>query len=148
MAKDSTRLRTVSTPPNQLPIAIVLYNADAYTQYCKDYKSYQTWLIERNPQRVLDNEGVAGEYDVKNMLHCQRLINTARDIATEGTVIVARPERDYLLSIKRGEVPLEKLLADAEESLSELPALYKKNGLPEVANKNLVKQLLEEYYYR
>ena len=39
------------------------------------------------------------------------------------------------------------MLADAEESLAELPALYKKSGLPKVVNKNLTKELLEEYYY-
>jgi hypothetical protein len=47
---DSNCVRISSVPKNQIALAFVHYNKDAYTQHCKAYQSYETWLKERNTQ--------------------------------------------------------------------------------------------------
>ena len=53
---ESNQLRLSSIPKGETPICIITYNKDGYTQHCNDYKSYQTWLEQRNEQRWVDVE--------------------------------------------------------------------------------------------
>lgn len=53
---DSNQLKTSETPKGLRPTATVLFNPDAYSRHCKDYKSYQEWLKNRNELRYTWNE--------------------------------------------------------------------------------------------
>jgi hypothetical protein len=68
----------------------------------------------------------------------------AMEIATEGTINVKRPNSDYLLKIKRGEVPLLEIIDQAEKDILLLNDLYKNSNLPEDVNKEFVNDLLLE----
>ena len=50
------------------------------------------------------------------MLHCVRLIRTAKEIAQGQGVIVERPDATELLKIRRGEVDLNYLISYNEEN--------------------------------
>ena len=78
---ESNALRLSSIPKDEKPICVVTYNKDGYMQHCKDYKSYETWLDQRNEQRWVDVESHGQKIDGKNMMHCRRLMDMAREIA-------------------------------------------------------------------
>jgi hypothetical protein len=95
-------------------------------------------IITRNKHKI------AFQGNSKNLLHCRRLLDMAMEIATEGTINVKRPNSDYLLKIKRGEVPLLEIIDQAEKDILLLNDLYKNSNLPEDVNKEFVNDLLLE----
>ena len=58
-------------------------------------------------------------FDVKNASHLIRLLKMGTEVLTTGELIVARPDNNMLLGIKRGEWPLQKVL-DYADSLFRL----------------------------
>jgi predicted nucleotidyltransferase len=125
----------------QMP-ATLYYNKDGYTMHCKDYKSYQTWLAERNTNRYHTNKSHGQIYDSKNLSHCRRLIDIAIEIAQTGTFTVRRQNSDYLMAIKRGDVSLDQIIADASRDIAGLEELYKNSNLPDDVDRDIVKDLL------
>ncbi len=138
----SNDIRLSSIPKNILPEIIMNFNKDGYSKACKDYREYQDWLKKRNTARYVDVKGHNQQLDGKNLLHCRRLLDTAIEIATEKTINVRRPNADYLLQIRRGEVPLNEIILKAEEDIKGLDALYEKSGLPEDVDKEFLNDLL------
>lgn len=147
---ESNQLRLSSIPKGEVIDAIMVYNKDSYTKSCKDYASYQTWLENRNEQRYVDKKEHGQSYDGKNLMHCKRLLQIAREIAETGTMTIRRPNREELLDIRRGKVDLEELITWAESEMSELDALFDNSNLPdgvprELINDTLVK-IREDFY--
>lgn len=93
----------------------------------KDFASLVAFAC--GPARALD---LPRELRPKNAYNLLRLVITARDwLATGTTDLVMRGEaRAKLLAIKRGEVPLEKVLEEAEGLLPELEAARDASPLP------------------
>ena len=139
---DSNSVRLTSIPKGMMPDTIVYYNKDGYSTHCKDYKEYETWLENRNTQRYVDIKGNNQKIDGKNLLHCRRLLDMAIEIATEKTINVRRPNAEYLLSIRKGEVELEAIIEQAEKDLKGLDELFAKSGLPADCDKDFVNDLL------
>lgn len=103
---------------------VLQFSRDAYSTHCKDFREYSTWLKERSPKRYSDNLKGEQGYDHKNMMHCMRLLMTAKDIAEKETLIIKRPEREYLLSIRNGEIKYQKLLDNADDMVAEIKTLF------------------------
>ena len=139
---DSNSVRLTSIPKGMTPDTIVYYNKDGYSMHCKDYIEYKTWLKNRNTQRYVDIKGHNQQIDGKNLLHCIRLLDMAIEIATEKTINVRRPNADYLLSIRRGEVKLDEIIEQAEKDLKGLDELFANSGLPTDCSKEFVNDLL------
>ena len=146
----SNTIRISSIPksegiPNELFYCGVFhFNLDAYQIHCKEYKEYQTWLKERNTARYVDFEAHNQMIDGKNMLHCVRLIDVATEIAEKGELIVKRPNADFLLKIRRGEVDLEEILSTCESKLKTLDELFLDSNLPNEVNQDMVRDILRE----
>jgi hypothetical protein len=138
----SNQLRLSSVERGHSPIAIIFYNKDGYTQHCKDYKSYQEWLTNRNQQRWVDVKSHDQKIDGKNMMHCHRLLEMAREIGEGQGIIVRRPNREYLLSIRRGEVDLQSLIDRAESSITEIDRIFESSDLPDSVDPKLIHELL------
>jgi hypothetical protein len=141
---DSNAMRLSSVPKYMKPEAIMHYDKDWYTVHCKDFREYNVWLENRNTQRYVDIKGHNQQIDGKNILHCRRLLDTAIEIATEHTLKVRRPNAEYLLKIRKGEVPIQEIIDQAEEDLKGLDALYAKSGLPKDVDSEFVNDLLLE----
>jgi len=139
---ESNQLRLSSIPKGEAIQAIIIYNKDAYTSHCKDYKSYQTWLENRNEQRYVDVKEHGQKYDGKNLMHCKRLLQIAREIAETGTINIRRPNREELLDIRKGRVKLEDLITWAEKEMNELNELFAKSNLPDEVPTELINQVL------
>lgn len=139
---DSNDVRLSSVPKYMKPESVLYYNKDGYSMHCKDYREYEVWLENRNTQRYVDIAGHDQKIDGKNILHCRRLLDMAMEIASDGTLHVRRPNSEYLLKIRRGEVPIQEIIDQAEIDLQNLDGLYAKSGLPKEVDADFVNDLL------
>jgi hypothetical protein len=114
------------------PLAILSFNKDGYSSYCKDYREYWDWVEKRNDLRYELTQEHGKNYDAKNMMHTFRLLNMAEEIAREGKVLVRRPDREFLLKIRSGVFSYEELLEQANEKIARMDELYRQSDLPEM----------------
>jgi hypothetical protein len=56
------------------------------------------------------------------------------EIGREGKLNVRRHDREYLLSIKRGEFQYDDLLQEAEDKIADIESAYATSTLPEFPN--------------
>lgn len=139
----STELRMSSIPSEYCTNGVVMsYNKDGYMKHCKDFRQYNEWLKNRNTQRYVDTGNHGQQIDGKNLLHCRRLLDMAIEIANEETISVRRPNADYLLKIRKGEVPLDEIINEAERDIKGLDWIYQESSLPESVDKEFVNELL------
>jgi len=139
---ESNSLRLSSIPKGETPICTITYNKDGYTSHCSDYKSYQTWLENKNDQRWVDVKAHGQKIDGKNMMHCRRLLEMSREIAEGKGIVVRRENAQELIAIRKGEVDLQSLIDRAEEDILTIDELFKNSSLPESVDKDFVNQIL------
>jgi len=149
-AAESNQLRLSSIPKGEIPTCNIIYNKDGYTMHCKDYKEYQEWLENRNEARYVETQEHGQRIDGKNMMHCMRLIRMAQEIGAGKGIIVRRPDAEELLSIRRGEVDLSKLIEMADQAIEEMDSIFDNSDLPNKVDLQLVNILLinigKEFY--
>ena len=137
-------------PKGEMPIAMLFFNKDGYSAYCKKYREYWDWAEKRNEARYSNTIVHGKNYDSKNMMHTFRLLHMAKEIAVEGRIIVERSDREYLLEIKEGKYGYEELVEKAELLKAELVELYRHSSLPDFPDTDLINMLLiqirKEFY--
>jgi hypothetical protein len=146
----SNDLRTASIPQGIRPNGTLYYNKDGYSMHCKEYKKYQEWLEKRNDARWVDSQKHGQKIDGKNMLHCKRLLDMSREIASGQGIVVRRPNADELLKIRRGEVDLNQLLEWATKEIAIVDELFEACDLPLKVEPEVLDRLLramrQEFY--
>ena len=146
----SNQLRLSSIPKGKKPICTIVYNKDCYSEHCKDYKEYQEWLENRNEARYVETQEHGQRIDGKNMMHCMRLIQMSKEIGRGEGIQVRRSDREYLLSIRKGEIDLETLIEDADAAIAEMDEIFDNSNLPNKVDPKLVNDLLvkirKEFY--
>jgi hypothetical protein len=119
-----------------------------YREAKEAWDSYADWKKNRNEKRQ-DLESRFG-YDTKHAMHLVRLIRMAKEILTEKTVKVYRPDRVELLGIRNGSLPYDELVRMTENVDAELDALYKATDLRNKPDHkgiaDLYMEVAEEYY--
>lgn len=148
---ESNNVSLSGIPKGEKPIAMLYFNKDGYSVYCKRYKEYWDWVAKRNDERYKTTMSHGKNYDSKNMMHVFRLLLMAKEIATDGTINVLRNDREFLLSIKDGKFEYDELLEKAEFLKNELPALYEQSNLPNEPDLEMIDSLLVEMrknYYK
>ena len=138
----SNEVRLSSIPKGESPVATMIYNKDGYTKYCKDYREYWNWVEKRNPTRYADNMSHGGGYDGKNLAHCHRLLDMSIEILSGQGINVRRPNREQLLSIRRGEYEYDLLILEAETKIKEMERIVKFSSLPDSVDEKFVDDLL------
>jgi hypothetical protein len=145
MKKENSNEIAVSTvPKGEETLALLHFNKDGYSTYCKKYREYWDWVEKRNEDRYNTTLSHGKNYDSKNMMHTFRLLHMAKEIAEEGTVNVRRNDRDYLLSIKRGEFEYDDLVAEAEAQKDALVQLFENSDLPMEPDCDVIEKILVE----
>ncbi len=140
----STKVVLSSVPKEAQPVATMHFNEDGYVKYCKDYRDYWDWVEKRNDARYTTNIEHGKNYDSKNMMHTFRLLDMAEEILTNGKIIVRRPNRDELLSIRRGEHEYDDLIARAEAKMKQVELASENSPLPEKPDRERANQILIE----
>lgn len=133
-------------------LAVMHFNKDAYSVYCREYNEYWEWVAKRNEARYQNTLSHGKNYDAKNMMHTFRLLTMAQEIALEQQVIVHRKDREFLLRIRSGEFDYEELLRMAEEKVERIEELYNRSYLPDAPDikkaEALLVQIRESFYAR
>ncbi len=127
--EDSTELNLSSIPKGEVPIGWMNFNKDGFKKHCREYREYHDWLAERNESRYLANVAHGRNYDSKNLMHTFRLLDMAEEIAVEGILRVRRPNREFLMRIRRGEFDYEELMRMAEERIARIDAAFAASSL-------------------
>lgn len=139
-----------SVPKTETPIAVLYFNVDGYSTYCKKYKEYWDWVEKRNEERYKSNISHTKNYDAKNMMHTFRLLHMAKEIGLYGEINVIRSDREFLLSIKNAKFEYDELVEKAELMRNELDSIYENATLMERPNSNKINEILfklrEEFY--
>ena len=146
----SNTVRLSSVPKGEKPICFMAYNKNGYMRHCRDYKDYKEWEKNRNPVRYESNLG--HNYDAKNVMHCMRLVRTAKELAQgKGFNVVRTWDRDYLLDIRNHKFEYEDVMAQLEKEKLEMEEAIKNCTLPERVDFDKVNDLLYDvrlkYYF-
>jgi uncharacterized protein len=131
-----------SIPKGEQAVAMLYFNKDGYSVYCKKYKEYWEWVKKRNEERYSTTVTHGKNYDAKNMMHVFRLLLMAKEIAVEGTINVFRKDRDFLLSIKEGKFGYEELVQKADALKNQLPLLFARAALADEPDTGKINELL------
>lgn len=121
-----------SIPKGKPVLGFMVFNRNAYSKEFKERAEYKEWVAKRNPERYNTTIEHGQGYDAKNMMHCVRLLFTARDIAMMHKVVVDRSnERDFLLNIKQGGWKYDDILEYSENLVEEVKRLFATSDLCE-----------------
>lgn len=131
-----------SVDKGEEPIAVMSFNKDGYSKYCKDYNDYFTWVKKRNEVRYENTIEHGKNYDAKNMMHTFRLLEMAEEIGSTGEINVRRSNREFLLSIKKGDFSYEELVERANKKLLSVNAVYEKSNVKDMPDLIKINELL------
>lgn len=129
--ENSNEVSVSSVPKNEEPIGYLSCNQDGYSKYCKEYTEYWSWIEKRNEDRYNTNQQHGKNYDSKNMMHTIRLLQTAAQILTTGTLNIRVANREELLDIKAGNKEYDDLLEMADNLIASIENHYETSTLPE-----------------
>ena len=112
----------------------------AYDAALKHWHHYQAWRGQRNPDRAALEERHG--YDTKHAMHLVRLLKMGAEVLSEGTLVVRRPDADWLLGIRDGALDYASLVRLAEEMTSTLREQWEASTLPEDPDREAADALL------
>jgi len=139
-----------SVPKDIEHLAVMNFNKDGYSIYCREYKEYQEWEKKRNDRRYQSTLLHGKSYDAKNMMHTFRLLNMAEEIALHQKVIVKRDDREFLLSIRNGEFEFDELMQMVQDKMDQIKTIYKVSPLPDrpdmQKSEHILIQIRESFY--
>lgn len=148
---ESNEVSMSSVPKGMGRAALLNFNVEGYSRYCKDYLAYWDWVEKRNEARFEGTVAHGKNYDAKNMMHTFRLLDMAVEIAREQRLLVRRSNREFLLDIRKGLFSFQELVDIAEERLEKIDDLYTNSDLPDEPNLNKLNAVLvgiRKAYYR
>jgi uncharacterized protein len=127
---------------NATMTAYLHFNKDAYSVYCKEYKEYWEWIEKRNDERYNTNQQHGKNYDSKNMMHTIRLLQSAVQILSKGTLNIRVQNRAELLAIKNGDWEYDDLLVMADELIVAVEHFHATSTLPDSPDKDKIEGIL------
>ena len=139
---ESNALRLSSIPKGEEPICNIVYNKDGYSEHCKDFKSYEDWLANKNDARWVDVKSHGQKIDGKNMMHSRRLMDMAREIALGLGINVRRENAQELIDIRKGKIDLQTLIEQVEAEIIEIDELFANSNLPDKVDESFVNEIL------
>lgn len=148
---ESNDISLSAIPKDEPQQAILYFNKDGYSIYCKEYKAYWSWVKNRNENRYKNTLYHGKNYDAKNMMHTFRLLEMAIEIGKDQMVNVVRPNRQFLLNIKSGHYEYDELLMMAKEKQLEMEQAFKNSQLPESPDIEMINALtfkLRDRFYQ
>lgn len=143
---DGLMLVTESIPIDDEPRRLrgfLIFNEDEYAQAVKRWENYWTWIRNRNDARWLSQEAGQVDYDLKNMMHCLRLMFSCESILRHGQPRVKFDghDREFLMDVRRGKFPYEHLMEIVEEKMKTLDDLYTTSTIRHEVNRAAIDAL-------
>ena len=144
ISDDGHEIRHSEIPKGAPLHGFLYYNKDGYSSHCKDHKEYWEWVGNRNPHRYNDNVQNKHNYDGKNLMHCLRMLDMAIEIANGEGVNLVRPNREWLLSVRKGQVAYEEVMELITQKKDDMDAAFDTSPLPDKVDADLVYNILLE----
>ena len=133
-----------AVPKGEEPVAYLSFNRTGYSVYCRAFREYWEWVEKRNKERYENTVRHGKNYDAKNMLHVFRLLQMAEEIARTGQLHVRRPNPEFLLQIRRGELEYADLVAQAEQLIAQVDVAFATSALPPAPDANAAEATLRQ----
>ncbi len=124
-------------------LGLLMFNEQGFQRAKLDHHNYWRWRAERNDTRWLAQEHGQLDYDAKNLMHCMRLLFSARHVLEHGLplVRVSGETQAELIAIRSGQFSYKELIHRADWLVSECEAALKTSKLPENSDLNLLNTL-------
>ena len=121
----------------------LVFNEDEYAQGVKRWQNYWTWIANRNEQRWVTQEAGQVDYDLKNMMHCLRLILSCESILRTGEprVKFTGLDREFLMDVRRGKFIYDDLMKIVEEKMGVLETLYGSSAIRQEVDRSGIDEL-------
>jgi predicted nucleotidyltransferase len=89
-------------------------------------------------------------YDTKYAMHALRIAHQGQELLRTGriTLPIASPDRDYLMRVRRGEIPVRSVLDRLHERSALLEDTILSSDLPDEPDRDAVDRFLVEAYQR
>lgn len=132
-----------SEQKREKPLMLIEYLVEEHRAAKEKHRNYWQWKNNRN---VIRHElEVNYGYDTKHAMHLVRLMRMSKEMLTDGTVNVFRPDAAELLEIRAGKWTLEELLQYADDINNEVEnVLLPNTKLPAEVDMDLAKEILME----
>ncbi|MEB3282887.1 MAG: nucleotidyltransferase domain-containing protein [Lyngbya sp.] len=120
----------------------LLQKSQQYQRAIREYKNYQTWKKNRNPERAKMEAKVG--YDCKFAMQAIRLLKTGIEVLQTQHLIVDRREAgdaEELLTIKTGQYSYDEVMEMAKQLYQQLDQAEAVSTLPQFADESVVNQL-------
>ena len=127
-------------------IGLMIYDEIEYKQQMKDWHNYWEWVKNRNDARWVKQESGELSYDVKDIMHCMRLLYSGINILKNGEPIIkfTGDTQKLLMGIRNGDFDYEYLMKATEEKMAEMEELYKTSTIPHTADFDAIDALYQD----
>lgn len=117
---------------------------NSYESKIKDYNSYLSWMMNRNPKRK-ELETKFG-YDTKHAMHLWRLVLEAQELLITGNLRLPLSDdvRKHLINIKDGRYTYQQIIQSADTAINQLSEI--KTDLPHKPDHKGANELLIQIY--
>lgn len=116
------------------------------------FSGYAMGQIKKCRQKILDptsHAGIKAKNPYKHAAHCMRLLRMGIELIETGEMNVNRAsiDADELRAIRKGEIPIDTVLTEAEKLISELDRRVDKSPLPDEPDLTTINQVLTNVIY-
>lgn len=109
----------------------------AYDLYKKVYDDYG-----HRARAAAEANGV----DWKALYHAIRIARQTRELLVSGNITFPRPDKDYLLAIRKGEVPYQDIADELEGLLKSIEPLAEQSSLPAEPDHKYIDNFVQMMY--
>lgn len=112
---------------------------------CKEAYNIYKHVFDEYGVRALQaekNENV----DWKSLMHAIRICDQAKELLSTGEVTFPRPNKDYLLKLRKGELPYKEVAELVENGITELEGIRATSVLPKEPNREVAEQFVVDAY--
>ncbi len=124
-------------------------NIEEYSRKRREWDSFWEWMANRNEVRYSESWDSEKTCDMKNLMHCMRLLMCAESIAKFKLpkVEFSGEEKDFLMRIRNGKEEASSILEEAEKKMNLLEKEFHSSNLPYSANLKEIKEKVREEIY-
>lgn len=144
--QEHARIVDVEQPGKKMiPHLEVVERKFGYTSHVKEVYEVVNRIYENYGHRARaakDNDGI----DWKAISHAVRVSEQAIEFLSTGFITFPRPNADFLLQVKRGEIPFDETAPILERLLVEVHAAAAASPLPEESNQAAIDDLVVQMH--
>ncbi len=85
-------------------------------------------------------------FDVKAAMHTLRLLYECKELLDHGTITLPRPEKELLITVRTGQVPLEHVLRMAQKLFAEVRDSETISPLPAQVDRSAISHVVADAY--